>query len=192
MVINLAARTDRLTAFAQEMEKLGIEDAQRFDAVSDENAALGCSLSHVGCIQQMVECGWQSVMVCEDDVGFRVSRRELDVLVDQFLDDADADVACLAYFVRRSRPHNALYLRGTVIQTAACYLVKRRVAEELIDIWLAGIEQLRRGGSRNRYILDKAWVPLQSKRVFLVPVVRAAGQRESYSDLQGRVVSYSH
>jgi hypothetical protein len=192
MVINLRARPDRLAAFTEEMDKLGIDGVHRFDAISDDNAALGCSLSHVECAKQLLANGWESMMVCEDDVAFRLDRPRLDVLVDEFLDDAEADVACLAYFVQRSRPHSTLYLRGTMVRTMACYVVKRRVVEDLVAAWLDGIEQMRRGGSANRYICDKAWIPLQEVRVFLVPVVRAAVQRESYSEIQGRVVSYGY
>ena len=32
--------------------------------------------------------------ICEDDARFRVSRKELDVLVDAFIDDSTAEVAC--------------------------------------------------------------------------------------------------
>jgi len=192
MVINLQHRQDRLEAFTQEMDGLAIERFRRLDAISDANAALGCSLSHVECARQLIANEWDTMMVCEDDVAFRLDRRRLDVLVDEFLDDPSADVACLAYYVHRTRPHSALYLRGTKIRTMACYIVKRRVVEDLMAAWLDGIEQMRRGGSANRYICDKAWMPVQDVRVFLVPVVRAAAQRESYSEIQGRVVSYGY
>jgi glycosyl transferase family 25 len=191
MVINLASRPDRLAAFTAETERLDLH-VERLEGIQDANGALGCSLSHVECARRMLARSWESMMVCEDDVEFRVGRRELDVLLDEFLDDPEADVACLAYFAGRTRAHSALYLRGSSIRTMACYILKRAIAEELVETWMEGVEEMRKGGSANRYICDKMWMPLQRERVFLVPVIRAAAQREGYSEVQRRVVSYSY
>jgi glycosyl transferase family 25 len=192
MVINLASRPDRLAGFTAETERLHIRGVERLEGIQDANGALGCSLSHVECARRMLASSWETMMVCEDDVEFRVGRRELDVLLDEFLDDAEAQVACLAYFAGHTRAHSALYLRGQSVRTMACYVVKRGIVQELIDAWTQGIEQMRQGGSANRFICDKSWMPLQREHVFLVPVIRAAAQRQGYSEVQGRVVSYSY
>ena len=191
-VINLAARHDRLSAFRAEMERLGIERVERFEAVPNANRPLGCAISHRECLRQMVDQGWHCMMVCEDDARFRLSRGALDVLVDAFLDDPIAEVACLAYFVWESKPYNSLYLRGLRIQTAACYLVKSSIAAQLLEVWDAGIEALANGGATKLFACDRAWMPLQRRRVFLVPMIRAAYQEPGYSDIEGRVVNYTH
>lgn len=191
-VINLRSRPDRLASALAEFERLGIERADRFEAISDDNRALGCSISHTRCLEEMLARGWDNMLVCEDDVEFLLDRRRLDALVDAFLDDPRAEVVCLAYFVWQSRPYNRLFLRGLSVQTAACYIVKRCVASELLETWHHGIEQLRRGGSPALYIADRSWAAIQQGHVFLVPIIRAARQRTSYSDLEGRIVTYGH
>ena len=192
MLINLESRPDRLEQATAEMQRLGIHQAERFDAIPSANGALGCALSHAECLRRLLAKDWDAMMVCEDDVEFLVERSHLDALVDAFLDDAAADVACLAYFVRRSRPHSRLFLRGMNVQTASCYVVKRRVAEELLSAWDDGIEQLAAGGTPHRHACDRSWIPLQESRVFLVPMIRAARQRSGYSDIERRLVAYSH
>src|SRR5439155_15215849 len=103
-----------------------------------------------------------------------------------------ADVACLAYFVRRSRPHTRLFLRATSVQTASCYIVKRGVAAQLLAVWEDGIEHLTAGETPHRYACDRSWIPLQESRVFLVPMIRGARQRGDYSDIERRRVAYTH
>jgi glycosyl transferase family 25 len=191
-VINLESRPDRLSSFEAEMERLRIDRVDRFEAVANENGALGCALSHRECLTQMQENGWDCVMVCEDDARFLVDRGGLDVLVDEFLDDPAAEVACLAYFVWESEPHGALYLRGLRVQTTACYVIKSSIADELLEAWQEGIDGLVDGGSPKQYGCDRVWMPLQRRRIFVAPAVRAAYQEPGYSDVEGRVVGYTH
>ncbi len=113
IVINLADRRDRLSAFMREMAVLQIRHYSRFEAVRDANGALGCLSSHAECLKSMLANSWRCIMICEDDARFRVSRKELDVLVDAFIDDSTAEVACLAY--RQCGPpkrYNLLFVRA--------------------------------------------------------------------------------
>jgi hypothetical protein len=191
-VINLASRPDRLERVRRELSRLHIDRAERFEAIPEENGFLGCARSHADCLAQAIRGPGECAMVCEDDVTFCVDRRTLDVLIDAFLDDPLADVACLAYFASRTARHSILFRRGTYIRTAACYVVKARVVPELLDVWQRGIQELARGGDPGRYACDKTWMPLQQRRVFLVPINRAARQASGYSDVQRRVVAYTH
>ena len=163
-----------------------------FDAIARDDGLLGAGLSHRGCLQEMLERNWESMLVCEDDVEFLVDGPRLDLLVDEFLDDDSADIACLGFFTWKSRPHSRLYLRGLSVQTASCYIVKKRIACELLQVWMKANDELARGGDRGRYAHDRVWTVLQETHVFLIPILRAARQRQSYSDIQRRVVKYGH
>ena len=88
MLINLESRPDRLEQATAEMQRLGIHQAERFDAIPSANGALGCALSHAECLRRLLAKDWDAMMVCEDDVEFLVERSHLDALVDAFLDDA--------------------------------------------------------------------------------------------------------
>lgn len=190
IVINLASRTDRLAGFTAEIRRLGIERVVRFDAIRHENGNIGCTRSHAACARMMIDRGWEAVMVCEDDARFIADRPELDVLVNAFLDDPVAEVACLAYRHLFSERHNPLFLRTRQTVTAACYLVKASIVGDLLAAWEEGIEQMERGGDRMRFNVDTAWLPLQYERVFVIPARRVAIQATSYSDIEMRVVSY--
>jgi glycosyl transferase, family 25 len=189
-VINLADRSDRLAAFNLEAKRLGLEDIERVEGVKHENGALGCAQAHALCVQEQLNRSWSSMMVCEDDAAFLLPRRHLDVLIDRFLDDTQAEVACLAYFHQRVRPYSSLFLRALETQTTTCYIVKASIAPELLAILEEGVCQLTRGGDPFRYCADQAWKSLQQDHVFVVPIRRAAYQRAGYSDIERRDVDY--
>ena len=186
-VINLASRPDRLAEFQVDMARLGIE-AERFDAVAHELGTVGCALSHAACLERFAGERGGCLMVCEDDATFTVDRASLDYLVDRFVDDDAAEVACLAYggVDLGLAPHNAVFMRGFRVRTSACYLVKTWIAAELCTLWREGAAALADGGDRMRYAVDMIWHPLQERRVFVVPIVRVARQREGHSDIEGR------
>ncbi len=192
VVINLDSRPDRLESFSREIARLGIQGVLRLPGTVHESGAIGCTTSHVRALDLMEANEWASMIVFEDDAQFVVDRSTLDVLVDAFLSDEHADVACLAYFARRSRRYNRLFRRGTLIQTTACYVVKRSILAELRAVWHHGIRELEAGGSPGDFIVDRVWIPLQRERVFLVPVIRTVRQESGFSDIVGRVVTYTH
>jgi hypothetical protein len=191
-VINLERRSDRLRQFQSGMRRLEIVEHTRFPAIEHEIGILGCNRSHAACLRAVVDNGSSCVMICEDDAEFVVTREELDVLVEAFLEDRRAEVACLAYHhLRPPTRHNMLYLRAPEdTRTAACYLVKRSIAAELAAVFEEGAKGLANGGDRMVYSLDTVWSGLQRSRVFLIPIKRAARQTAGYSDIEGAFVDY--
>ena len=69
LFINLKQRTDRLTHANDEFEKMGIY-AERVDAIKNENGAIGCTLSHIKCLELAKERDYEYVFICEDDIEF--------------------------------------------------------------------------------------------------------------------------
>jgi len=191
VVINLETRPDRLAAFTREMERLEVLGMQRFDAISDVSGILGCTRSHAACLKTMIDQSWHSMMVCEDDARFLVSRENLDVLIEAFLNDPAAEIACLAYnHLRRPRLRSALFFRALETQTAACYVIKATIATDLLRLLEEGADQLAAGGDRMLFGVDMVWKRLQTSRIFVIPTIRAVMQADGYSDVERQFVNY--
>jgi GR25 family glycosyltransferase involved in LPS biosynthesis len=188
-VINLQARADRLASFTREMERLGIDRFERFEAIEDRIGAIGCTRSHALLLREMIDRAWPSLMVFEDDVRFRLSRERLDVLVDAFLDDELAEVACLEFNAQKTRRYGALFLRATESQNTGCYLVKATIARELLKAFEDGVAAMAKGGDPLLYNVDIVWKQLQRSRVFVAPIEKVAYQEPGYSDIERRFVT---
>jgi hypothetical protein len=187
-VINLKARTERFSSFMDQMNRLGIENVTRFEGIADRIGAIGCTRSHAAVVRDMIAAGWPCMMICEDDLRFRVSRDKLDALVEAFLNDESAEVACLEFNAQKTRRHSSLFLRATESQNAGCYLIKAPIAPALLEAFEEGIAAMSNGGDTLLYNIDIVWKPLQRSRVFLVPIERVAYQEPGYSDIERRFV----
>ena len=67
--INLEHRIDRLLHVKQELAKINVIGS-RFNAIKLANGAIGCSMSHLKCLEQAKQNGSPYVFVCEDDIQF--------------------------------------------------------------------------------------------------------------------------
>ena len=69
--INLEHRKDRRTQVEEELARIGLQDrVSRFNAVEMKNGRIGCTLSHLRCLEQAREQKLPHVLICEDDIHF--------------------------------------------------------------------------------------------------------------------------
>ena len=68
--INLEHRTDRKVHVEGQLASIGINAPTRFNAIKLPNGAIGCSMSHLKCLQLAKEQGWPHLLLCEDDIEF--------------------------------------------------------------------------------------------------------------------------
>ena len=192
LYINLEKRADRKVHVENELKKIGIRGS-RFNAIKLENGALGCSMSHLKCIQIAKQQNWSHVLVCEDDIQFldpELFKRQLDGFLKNHRDDWDV-VLLAGNNMPPFQEIDDTCVKVTQCQTTTGYIVKQHYYDTLIDNFKLGIQFLMREPQKHLiYAIDKNWFYLQqSDRWFLI-IPLTVVQKTDYSDIEKRIVNY--
>jgi GR25 family glycosyltransferase involved in LPS biosynthesis len=202
LYINLESRADRRAHMETQLSVLKHSDnglsnlvAERFNAIKHATSgAIGCSMSHMRCIQLAKQRGWDHVLVCEDDVLFTNVPLFLTQL-SKFMTTVPAwDVVLLAgNNIPPYRVVNDACVQISNCQTTTAYIVRAHYYDALIANYRAGINKLMRNPAQKiNYAIDRYWFELQRRdRWFLITPLSVV-QREDYSDIEGRVTNYGH
>jgi len=192
LYINLEDRTDRNSQVQEELRKIGIQNIQRFNAIKATHPALGCSYSHLACLEIAKINKWDHVFICEDDIYFLdppVFIRQLD----GFLANIDTwDVILVAgNNIKDYAITNEYSAKVTWCQTATGYIVKQEYYDTLIANYKNGIARLRISKNLHPiYAIDVYWRKLQKEDNWYLITPLTVVQREGYSDIEKRVTNY--
>jgi GR25 family glycosyltransferase involved in LPS biosynthesis len=193
--INLNHRTDRKVHVEQQLASIGITSPTRFNAIKLPNGALGCSMSHLRCLQIAKERGWPHILLCEDDIEFldpSLFVNQLNGFLENHQDNSSWDVLLLA---GNNMPPYGIEddysVRVFKCQTTTGYLVKQHYYDKLISNIKEGIEKLIREPHNHRfYAIDKYWFQLQEEDYWFLITPLTVIQREDYSDIEKRRTNY--
>ena len=203
--INLDLRTDRKELIEKEFDTLGIKNAERVSAVYNEKGALGCLQSHVKVLEKSDALDQSAATwVCEDDIQVLVDRPTLDKYIKEFM-DSNADILCLGNSSWKDVYYSTNLRWSFDLQTTSSYIVKPRLRSKLIELWKSVLhhsqmnaEHPLKGDFMRLNIIkgdfeapDQCWKLLQQQYMFVIPNARCIIQRDGYSDIEKRVVSYS-
>jgi GR25 family glycosyltransferase involved in LPS biosynthesis len=192
LYINLATRADRKEHVEKEVAKIGIP-FERFNAIKLPNGALGCSMSHLKCIQTAKERAWSHVFICEDDIQF-LDPELFKTQLDTFLKNHTNDWDVLLVAGNNMPPY--VPIDDTCVQVKQCqtttgYIVKQHYYDTMIDNFKLGIQHLMREPEKHPlYAIDKYWFFLQQKDRWFLIVPLTVVQRTDYSDIEKKMVNY--
>lgn len=184
--ISLQTREDRRALLVEEFKSVGLRKADWFRALERKNGALGCALSHLDVIRSAD--GLSSlVMICEDDIGFLCSSRQLQEILDDFAKDPMLDV--LQLDARTHSRHHRYDGRFNLVNdghSTGCYVVKPGVADVLERFFSKSVDRLERGVPLYRAAIDVVWKIAQQRHlVFATPVERVVIHKSGFSDVSG-------
>jgi glycosyl transferase family 25 len=191
--INLEKRTDRKEHILSELKKIGVEDAIRFKAIELENGALGCSMSHLKCLEIAKKENYEMVFICEDDIQFL----HPDMFLTQlklFLDSSFLNWDTVLVAGNNMIPYLPITpycIKIFNCQTTTGYIVKRDYYDKLIQNYKEGIQKLLKEPFNNEYKIDKYWFKLQKLDNWYLIVPLSIIQKEYYSDVEKKVTNFS-
>ena len=191
--INLESRTDRKTHVEEQLKNVGIK-AERFNAIKLADGAVGCSMSHLKCLEKAKKEGWNHLLIIEDDIQF--------LKVNQFKRN-------LNKFLKTYKNWDVCMIAGNVVppytevdnycikinncQTTTSYLVNGHYYDKLISNIKEGIQLLMKYPEHRRiYAIDKHWFELQEKDNWYLIIPLTVVQREDYSDIEKKGTNYQH
>jgi GR25 family glycosyltransferase involved in LPS biosynthesis len=200
LFINLDKRIDRRIRVQKHLQELGIQNAERFVAISTANGAIGCSMSHIKCLELAKSRGWEQVFICEDDFlcknktvflesvrkfqeNHKRDRIEWDVLLiggnncPPYYNEANVDYC----------------VQITNCQTTVSYVVKKSFYDVLIMNMREGVQQLIREPARKKdFALDIYWKRLQASGRWFLLTPLTITQDVSHSDIEQCTANYDH
>ena len=192
--INLDYRTDRKKHVLEQMAKLNIP-CMRFNAIKLTDGAIGCSMSHLKCLQTAKNNNWDHVMIIEDDITFLKPNLFIKQFNKFLKNNIKWDVILIAG--NNLPPYQILEDNNSAIKVSHCqtttgYIVKCHYYDILIENIKTGINLLMKEPyNKISYAIDKYWIHLQKKDNWYLITPPTVIQRDDYSDIEKRNTSYA-
>ena len=182
--INLTSRLDRKAQIEQEIRKVGGTPI-RLQAVRMRDGLMGCVRSHIKALEYGLDQGWPRFAIVEDDLEFI---GDTNILND--LPPCDVFLPSTGSFHRQLEKCGQFFkvLRS---QTSSSYIVQAAYVPQILRVFQESLIMLKQyPKQRHNFALDIMWCSLQRQGHWLTTMPPMARQRESYSDIEKRVILY--
>ena len=192
--INLLYREDRKIHVQKQLESVGIVNATRFNAIQlhDNPSALGCSMSHLKCLQIAKENRWPYTLICEDDIEFLDPQLFITQISKFFSSNSCWDVVLLAgnnMLPYSDKTDYSIQIHNCLTTTG--YIVAAHYYDKLIDNYKTGIQLLMKNPEKHTlYAIDKYWLSLQKCDKWFLIIPLTVIQREDYSDIEKKNTNF--
>ena len=192
LFINLEQRADRLEHAVQQFKLMEIE-AERVNAVKTTIGAVGCTMSHIKCLELAKSRDYEYVFICEDDITF-TNPELLKQNLQQFYENDEIQWDLLIIGGNNVPPFQQIEpycARVFYCQTTTGYVVKKQYYDTLISNFKESVQNLMRNpDNRREFALDIYWKRLQLRDFWYMITPPTVTQYESYSDIESKIVNY--
>ena len=186
--INLSYRTERRDHIEQQLRSWGVP-YERMNAIYHLYGYIGCTQSHIRCLEYAMEQGWDRVCIVEDDM---------------YITDMDTFKSSLSTFLTTHSTWDVLLLGGNVgppylkeegarrvmnAQTTTAYVVNQHYYATLLHNFKEGL-RLCMAYHLPEYRIDMYWKRLQRMGLWYILDPLTVIQREGYSDIEQKQTNY--
>lgn len=193
LFINLNHRTDRLEHINAEFEKMGIK-AERVEGVQPKTPAIGCTMSHIKCLELAKIRGYEQVFICEDDITF-TNPDLFKEQIEKFAENDNINWDVLIISGNNRPPCQKLYeyaARVFYCQTTTGYVVKKEYYDTMLANFKEGLLYLIKNPTNKfDYAIDKYWQKLQMQDYWYIITPLSVIQYDNYSDIENKDTKYS-
>jgi GR25 family glycosyltransferase involved in LPS biosynthesis len=191
-IINLSTRPDRYEHVIQEFKKIDIKP-NRFNAIQTKDGAIGCTMSHIKCLEIAIEKDYEQIFICEDDIAFL---------------DPYTLKRSLELFEKKQKKWDVLIIGGNVVkpyenidnyclkikncQTTTGYIVKKQYYKKLLENFREGVNKLLTTDNKRQFAIDIYWKNLQFVDNWYLLYPLTVTQYENFSDIEKKNTNYNH
>ena len=192
--INLETRKDRRNSIETQLTNIGLTNFERFNAIKVMDGRVGCTMSHIKCLEMAKERGYNHLVICEDDTFF-LDPKLFKTQLTTFLKNGHTwDVVLFAG--NNVPPYERIddtCIAVSHCQTTTCYLVNGHYFDTLLQNMREGLNKLLKEPTNHlNYAIDRYWLNLQKKDNWLLITPLTVIQREDYSDIENKRTDYSN
>ena len=190
--INLETRPDRKVHVEKQLEQIGIK-ASRFNAIELKHGAIGCSMSHLRCLEMAKKENWEHLLIVEDDIEFLNPQLFKQSLNDFLSNIDDWDVVLIAGNNGGNYRRIGDYcVRITACQTTTGYIVNRHYFDKLITNIKTGVTGFIKNPNHGIiYAIDRNWLNIQKYDKWFLITPLTVVQKKDYSDIEKKKIDYS-
>ena len=192
--INLEHRVDRLIMVKHELAKLKPNIGTRFNAIKAASGAIGCSMSHIKCLEKARDEGLPHIFICEDDICF-LNPELLMQNLQKFCENiSEWDVLVIGgNTIPPYQPIGDFCVRVFNNQTLTGYIVRQHYYDKLIRNFREGLKLLiSNPENKHEYAIDMYWKRLQTTDLYYFITPPTVSQREGFSDIEKTHTNYTH
>lgn len=192
LYVNLEHRPDRKKNVIQQLSSIDLSGT-RFNAIKMEDGRVGCTLSHIRCLELAKENTWDHVLIVEDDILF-TQPKKFKYQVDRFLSNKNINWDVLLFAGNNLPPYEKTTnycVKVSYCQTTTGYLVKSHYYDVLIKNYKEGLLKLMKEPTRHiDFAIDKYWLRLQKKDNWYLIVPLSVVQLDGFSDIENKDINY--
>lgn len=196
--INLEKRADRNNHIKKLFTDFPFfKNIKRMNAIYSEKYGIGCTKSHIICLEQCLKMNDEYYLIMEDDF-YIFNKKHFESFIldfDKIKNDKDWDIITLTPYGKTSKKnYKENFHKIYDNQTTTAYIIKHNFIKELLKYYKTGLNVLIKGyngPNPNPYCTDQCWKPLQLKSNWIYYGKIFAGQIPSYSDIEKKFVNYN-
>lgn len=192
LYINLEHRIDRKESVLKQLSSVDLSGT-RFNAVKMKDGRVGCTISHIRCLELAKQNKWDHVLIVEDDILF-TQPKKFKHQFNQFLSNETIKWDVLLVAGNNLPPYEKTTnycVKVSHCQTTTGYLVKSHYYDILIKNYKKGLLQLMKEPSRHvDFAIDRYWLQLQKTDNWYLIVPLSVVQLDGFSDIENKNIDY--